>query len=138
MPADPATRSLGRFAVSATGAEARRFGAAVPGAAAPADAGTLPLVYPVIWLGRDDIRAALRAALGGLPGGAGRVPVHLSQSVSRDRPLCVDAPYWLDVEIAGPDGRDTVALVARVSDGAGAPVARLDGQLALVAAVEAP
>lgn len=134
MAADLPERHVGRFAVSASSDAVERYGRAVlsmrgeDGRSALA----IPASFPIIWLGRDDIKAALQGALGLLAGAGDRAPVHLSQSIVYDRSLALDTPYWLDLGLSGPDERGVVRIEASIVNEQLAPQARLSGRLAFV------
>ena len=125
-------RPVGRFAVSVSQDEAERFAAALAlgDGAVPPEA--IPPSYPIAWLGRPDVRRALKAGLDALTGKPGHLPVHVSQTLAYHRALAVDTPYWLDVSLDGPDARGGVGLEVSVRDQAEALIVRLSGVLAMM------
>ena len=136
MPAETETglpgRPVGRFAVSVSKDEAERFAAALAlhdGAGPPKG---IPPSYPIAWLGRPDVRAALKADLDALVGKPDHLPVHVSQTLTYHRPLAADTSYWLDVSLDGPDRRGGVGLEVSVRDQAEALVVHLSGVLAMM------
>jgi hypothetical protein len=131
-------RPVGRFAVSVSKDEAERFAAAVAlsGEARPPEG--IPPSYPIAWLGRPDIRAALKADLDALAGKPGHLPVHVSQTLTYHRALVVDTPYWLDVSLDGPDRRGGVGLEVAVRDQAEILVVHLSGVLAMISVEHTP
>jgi hypothetical protein len=135
MTADPADRSVGRFAVSASEEEVTRFVEALPGRSPSRNAvSAVPSTFPVAWLGRSDIRTALRSTLASLPGAKELVPVHLSQTITYDCALALGVSYWLDLRIFAPDDRGTLRVEALIFDAEQKRQARLLATLALVSA----
>ena len=136
MAADTETglpgRPVGRFAVSVSRVEAERFAAtlALDDGARPAEG--VPPSYPIAWLGRPDVRTALKADLDALAGKPGHLPVHVSQTLTYHAALAIDTPYWLDVSLDGPDGRGGIGLEVSVRDRTEALVVRLSGVLAMM------
>ena len=127
-------RPVGRFSVSVSRDDAERFRAALTPDGPPAHRDTIPPSFPIAWLGREDIRAALQEGLDALAGSPGHLPVHVSQSVTYRRPLDFDRSYWLDVSLAGPDARGGIGLEVAVNDSDETLVVRLSGVLAMVPA----
>lgn len=127
-------RPVGRFAVSVSRRDAERFRAALTPDGKPVRRETIPPSFPIAWLGREDVRAALHQGLDALAGSPGHLPVHVSQSVAYRRPLAFDRPYWLDVSLAGPGARGGIGLEVAVSDSDETLVVRLSGVLAMVPA----
>ncbi|MBU1175979.1 MAG: hypothetical protein KKH72_11310 [Alphaproteobacteria bacterium] len=124
---------VGRFGVQASTRDIARYSAAF---SAGEDDGetlaTLPATYPIVWLGRPDIRAALKQALAYHAGMDGAVLIHLSQSIAYAKPLVPDSEYELEVRLSAPDEKGVVVLSADVRRPAGETQATLSGRLALV------
>jgi hypothetical protein len=94
--------------------------------------GGVPALYPMAFLGRPDIRAAIVGMLR-----PGEIPVHEEQSVAIVRPLAVGAPYRLTVDLTRREEPARLAIRATVAHRDATAVATLDTILRLVSGVEA-
>lgn len=115
--------TLGPFAVSAEAAEVAAFRRA-----ARIEADTLPFTWPIRWLARPEIRAALVDLM---PDGV--VPFHESQTFDYAAPLQAGAAYALEVAArheSGPPER--IVVEGRVVED-GATVATIETVLRLFA-----
>lgn len=110
---DNLEKHIGRFRIAATTSKVKAFCDAI---GVPFRG--IPLTFPVTFLAREDIAAALAA---GLP--PNHVPIHRSQSFTRHAPLQLDETYWLDL-LRGPANRRALSFIieARLSDTAGRPM----------------
>lgn len=124
---------VGRFDVRTTPEEVARFGAVVGGDMPLARvASAVPICFPVTWLGRGDISAALKAAAASWAAPDRYALVHLAQTISVSEPLQVGTCYLLDLVLSPPDGNGTMRITAGVLDEDNRTCATLSGEIALV------
>ena len=131
-------RPVGRFIVSVSRNDAEGFRAALTPEGPRVRRESIPLSFPIAWLGREDVRTALRRGLNALAGRPGHLPVHVSQSIAYQGPLVFDRSYWLDVSLAGPDARGGIGLEVAVRNSDETLVVRLSGVLAMVPTAAKP
>ena len=121
--------AIGSFAVSADEAEIAAFRRA-----ARLDEGdALPFTYPIRWMARPDIRAALTA----LVPEAGLVPFHESQSFDYAAPLRAGTRYALAVTARRESAPDRLVVEGVLSAGR-ARVATIETVLRLFSTEAAP
>lgn len=116
---------LGSFHVRAERAEAEAFAAAIR--LEDGDGVRLPLTFPMRWLVRPEVRAALMSLL---PGG-NVIPVHESQSFAYERPLHCDETYVLSLSAARMTGPDRLVVDGTIEDLGGAACGRIETILRL-------
>jgi hypothetical protein len=107
---DSLEEQIGRFQVTTTASRVKAFCDALGMAS-----DTVPLTYPMTFLARHDIAAALAR---GLP--SDHLPIHRSQSFTRLAPLQLDQTYVLDLLRKPARGRSLAFFIeASLSDRAG-------------------
>lgn len=122
----PRARDIGRFAVRAEAKAVARFAAAT---GQPEARGRVTPTFPITWMTRPDIRAAIAAAL---PAEAGFALVHAAQEFRYDGALAIGKDYTLDLALEGPDARGLIRLRATLrADGCNEVLLTLDSQFIL-------
>ncbi len=116
---------IGSFTVSTDGDSVSAFQTAVSTGVPTADAQAIPLTYPISWLARPDIRAAVMAAVMPDADGARILPVHVEQQVTMEAPMRRDRNYRLDLAAEGPDIRGMVRVYADVMGSQGQAIGSL-------------
>lgn len=112
------------LAVTVSSLDLRRFAAAIGGAAAD----RRPTTYPIVWLTRPEVVAAIRQLAADRPGA---LPFHELQTIETYRELPLDAPLTLAVSATRTDA-DRITLTGDLADEAGDPLVRLHAILRLV------
>lgn len=129
----PNARDIGRFAVRAGAEAVARFAAAT---GQPAARGRVAPTFPITWLTRPDIRAAIAAAL---PTETGFALVHAAQEFRYDGALAIGEDYTLDLALEGPDARGLIRLRAELrAAGCDEVLLTLDSQFILHPVGETP
>lgn len=116
---------LGSFHMRAERPEVEAFAAATGLEAG--DGVRLPLTFPMRWLVRPEVRAALLSLL---PGGH-IIPVHESQSFSYERPLHCDETYVLSLSAHRMGDPDRLVVEGTIDDLGGAACGRIETILRL-------
>ena len=123
-----------RFAVTVDDRTVQAFHRVVsrPAAGEAEPAVRVPLTYPAVWYGREDIRKALAASVGLTPDGGDAALIHLEQSIEATEPLEAGGSYDLEIETSAPiqDGKLKVRAVAL--NEAGAQVAVITSLFAIM------
>ena len=115
---------IGTFEVSAQAAEVAAFRRA---ARLDDTCETLPFTYPIRWMARPDIRAALTA----LVPEADLVPFHESQTFDYAVPLEVGVAYWLTVAARRERVPERLFVDGRISAADGTVLATIETVLRL-------
>ncbi|GAC1328704.1 MAG: hypothetical protein NVSMB26_04300 [Beijerinckiaceae bacterium] len=90
----------------------------------------VPAAFPICWLGRPDIRAAIETACGG------RLPVHEGQSFDYERGLAVEGEYRLSLTLRREVSPPRLVLDGEVATAAGERCLTIATLLRLVAPTE--
>ena len=94
--------------------------------------GDVPAAFPICWLGRPEIRAAIAEAC------AGRLPLHEGQTFDYLRPLGVEAEYRLSLTLAARPDPPRLTVHGECSTPAGELCLRMETLLRLVEPVLEP
>lgn len=123
---------LGSFHMRAERAEVEAFAAAIR--LSDGDGVRLPLTFPMRWLVRPEVRAALMSLL---PGGD-IIPVHESQSFAYERPLHCDETYVLSLSAERLSNPDRLTVEGVIEDLSGGQCGRIETILRLFPVEGAP
>jgi len=126
---------LDPIAVRADAAEAAAFRRATLDAAEACDADELPFTFPVRWLARSEIRAAV-ARLLNEQDSAALLPLHESQSFDYAAPLRADVDYRMRVHMRRESEAAQLVLSAEIGPDEGIVHLRMEMVLRLFAGRE--
>jgi hypothetical protein len=139
--ATPPTRlCIGPLEVKADAAQVSAFLHATMDVAETSDPGMLPFTFPVRWLARPEIHAAVTRLLSGEENAthlATLLPLHESQAFDYATPLFADVAYHMSVEISmagetdGKKESEPTRLILRAQIGPDANVVHLRMEMVL-------